>query len=65
MTTDKVKTTGLTRFPRPPQIKYRRIVFQVDGDSKKIVFQLIHAGTPPLILQTDNLSSAERYVFVS
>ena len=36
----------------------------MDGDDKKIVFQLIHAGTKPVILLTDNIKSAKRFVCV-
>jgi hypothetical protein len=32
----------------------------MDGDSKKIVFQLIHAGTEPVVLQTDNMKHGEQ-----
>lgn len=31
----------------------------MDGDIKKIVFQLIHAGTEPVILQTDSMKNGE------
>ena len=34
----------------------------MDGDNKKIVFQLIHAGTDPVVLQTDNIKHGEHTV---
>ena len=35
---------------------------KMDGDSKKIVFQLIHRGTEPVVLQTDNMKHGEQWV---
>ena len=32
----------------------------MDGNDKKIVFQLIHAGTEPVVLQTDNMKHGEQ-----